>query len=438
MKSKLQQLVLSALTLAVLVGISPEASAWHWAFPFAGGPWHGAAGNYYTGSPRSNGVNCGSCHTGQSRFQNRVSMQVTTRRVQGGSLVNDDIFANGYQPGARYKISVSLVGEHQGFEPTNGQYQDANGTAHKVACPLSPVDNVNILTAEVMDESNTYANYSGNSAGRLRADRTNNPNDLNEANRCLVATAGCGGGTQDYPQRTLQGGPTTVSYSSLRLTNPNGSPPFGSYTCVECDAIVSMYGADVTPTTAGGFPQRVDHFFWTAPNSPPSGNGRIRFYMAFMDGDGYTDIYDDDFAEFRRAICPAGNAACNPTNPPWNFTSVVPAAPTNLSPRQPAPPNFMLGIAATAMALIAMMAMAQLRARRGLMMGATAALLLGVALFATGCVNVKAWERGRMATLCMSRGPDVEEAMIERTFLESREGSSGGSAAAAGGGCACN
>ncbi|CAN0568241.1 unnamed protein product, partial [Laminaria digitata] len=74
----------------------------------------GGGGNYYTGSPRSQGITCSSCHIGQSRFQNRASLQVTTRRVNGGSLVNDDIFANGYMPGARYKVSVTLVGEHRG------------------------------------------------------------------------------------------------------------------------------------------------------------------------------------------------------------------------------------------------------------------------------------------------------------------------------------
>ncbi len=437
-KSKLQQLFLSALTLVMLVGISPEASAWHWAFPFAGGPWHGGGGNYYTGSPRSNGISCSSCHIGQSRFQNRVSLQVTTRRVNGGSLVNDDIFANGYMPGARYKISVTLVGEHRGFDPPSGQYQDTNGTAHKVACPLE-VDNVNIMTAEVMDEGNTYANFSGNSAGRLRADRTNNANDVNEANRCLVATPGCGGANQDYPQRTLQGGPTTVGYSNLRLTNPNGSAPFGGFTCVECDAIASMYGADTTPTSANSFATRVDHFFWTAPNTAPSaGNGRVRFYITFLDGDGYTDIYDDDVAEFRRAVCPVGNTNCNPTNPPWNFTSLPPVPAPMGTPKSPAPPTFMLGILAAALALFGLLAASGQRSRRLVMAGATAVVLLGVAFMATGCVNVKAWQRGRMATLCMTRGPDVEEAMIERTFLESREGSSGGSAAAAGGGCACN
>jgi len=108
------------------------------------------------------------------------------------------------------------------------------------------------------------------------------------------------------------------------------------------------------------------------------------------------------------------------------------------TPKWPAPPTFMLGILAAALALFGLMSMSGQRSRRLVMAGATAVVLLGMAFMATGCVNVKAWERGRMATLCMTRGPDVEEAMIERTFLESREGSSGGSAAAAGGGCACN
>lgn len=438
MKSKLQRLLLSFAAFAMLLAASAEAQAWHWAFPFATGPWHGAGGNYYTGSPRSLGITCASCHVGQSRFQNRVGIQVTTRRVQGGSLVADDIFANGYQTGARYKISVTMLGEHRGFEPTNGTYQDPGGTAHKVACPLT-VDNVNLLTVEVMNEGNVYADFDGNAAGTMRGDANNQANSVNQASRCLVATSGCGGGAADYPTRTLQGGPTTVSYRNMRLTNPNASPPFGTFGCTSCDAIVSMYGADITPTNSGGFPQRVDHFFWTAPGTAPSvGNGRIRFYMAFMDGDGYDDVYDDDYAEFRRGVCPTGNAGCNTTNPPWNFTSVPPVPVSPVSPQRPAPPTMMLGILAAALMLLLLVVVGKSPSRRLVMGGATVAVLLATAVFAGGCVNVKAWERGRMATLCMTRGPDIEEAMIERTFLESREGSSGGSAAAAGGGCACN
>ncbi len=437
-RANIRRWLLSATILALMLAAAPQAQAWHWVFPFAKGPWQGAGGNYYTGSPRSKGVTCSSCHIGQSRFQTRVGMQVVSRRVQGNSLVPDDIFSSGYQPGARYKITVTMIGEHRGFAPASGQYQDSGGLQHKLACPLV-VDNLNLMTAEVMNEGNVYADFDGNAAGTIRADTNTQPDSVNQASRCLVATPGCGGGAADYPPRTLQGGPTTVSYRSLRLTDPNSSPPFGSYGCSGCDAIVSMYGADITPTTSGGFPQRVDHFFWTAPSSPPSvGNGRIRFYMAFLDGDGYRDVYDDDYADFRRAVCPVGNAGCNPTNPPWNFTSVPPAPVAPVSLQRPAPPTVMLGILSAALMLLLLLALGKAPSRRLAMAGATAAVLLGTAVFAGGCVNVKAWERGRMATLCMSRGPDVEEAMIERTFLESREGSSGGSAAAAGGGCACN
>jgi hypothetical protein len=65
-------------------------------------------------------------------------------------------------------------------------------------------------------------------------------------------------------------------------------------------------------------------------------------------------------------------------------------------------------------------------------------LLAAIALLASSCVVVKPWERERMASLVMSRGADIEESMIERTFLESREAAAGGSAAGKGGGCACN
>ncbi len=64
--------------------------------------------------------------------------------------------------------------------------------------------------------------------------------------------------------------------------------------------------------------------------------------------------------------------------------------------------------------------------------------MLASSLVASGCVMVKPWERGRLATLVMSRGASIGEAMVERTFLESREGATGGSSTGAGGGCACN
>lgn len=68
-----------------------------------------------------------------------------------------------------------------------------------------------------------------------------------------------------------------------------------------------------------------------------------------------------------------------------------------------------------------------------------AALTLGAVTATTSsCVVVKPWERARLATQVMTRGAGIEEAMIERTFLEAREGASGGSAVGAGGGCACN
>ena len=59
-------------------------------------------------------------------------------------------------------------------------------------------------------------------------------------------------------------------------------------------------------------------------------------------------------------------------------------------------------------------------------------------LIASSCAVVRPWERERLATGVMSRTANVEEAICERTFFESREGATGGSAVGAGGGCACN
>ena len=246
-------------------------------------------------------------------------MQVTTRRVNGGSLVADDIFANGYMPGARYKVTVRMLNEHKGRQPNDGSYEDPNGTAEKVACPRV-AENRNLMTAEVMSEGQVYASFDGNQAGALRADADNNSNSTAEG-YCRDGSDGCFNGV-DIPPVISGGGPTTVTYRSYRLSNPNANPPFGEWTCGICDKIASNTGGDNTPGTGGQFNTVEWHFFWTAPATVPGGNGRIRFYIAVVDGDGYSDTYDDDIVEFRRAVCPQGNASCNPTNPPWNLSLI--------------------------------------------------------------------------------------------------------------------
>ena len=65
-------------------------------------------------------------------------------------------------------------------------------------------------------------------------------------------------------------------------------------------------------------------------------------------------------------------------------------------------------------------------------------LVLSPSFAAPGCAVVRPWERGRLAKRVMSRSVRMGEAMCERTFLEAREGATGGHAAGAGGGCACN
>ena len=55
-----------------------------------------------------------------------------------------------------------------------------------------------------------------------------------------------------------------------------------------------------------------------------------------------------------------------------------------------------------------------------------------------GCATVRPWQRQQLATAVMSESERPGEAMCERTFLESREGATGGSSVGAGGGCACN
>lgn len=426
----MKKLVLTLSLFASLMIAAPSAMAWDWGSPFSRGPWRGSGGNFATGSPRSLGITCTSCHLGAQNIppNQRIGLQVSARRDNGGSLVAADIFANGYQPGARYKITVRLLNEHKGRQPSNGSYEDPNGSAQKVSCPRT-AENRNLMSAEVMNEANVYANYNGNGAGSIQADSDNNSAST-ASGACNSGTDGCMFGAT-YPPAILAGGPTTMSLTRWRLSNPNANPPFGEWSCdMSCDTIVANVGGDVTPDTGQPFNTVEWHFFWTAPNNAPN-NGRIRFYIAAVDGDGYSDTYDDDIAEFRRAVCPQGNAMCNPTNPPWNYTSVPPVVP-GVTPKAP-PPMWLLAAIAGMIAL--MIVVFRSRRARAVALAATGALFLA---FFTGCVNVKAWERGRMATNVMTRGPDIEEAMIERTFLESREASSGGSAAGAGGGCACN
>lgn len=69
---------------------------------------------------------------------------------------------------------------------------------------------------------------------------------------------------------------------------------------------------------------------------------------------------------------------------------------------------------------------------------ATVIALVMLTFSVSGCAVVKPWQRGRLAKQVMSRGDRVGEAMCERTFLEAREGATGGSEVGAGGGCACN
>ena len=66
---------------------------------------------------------------------------------------------------------------------------------------------------------------------------------------------------------------------------------------------------------------------------------------------------------------------------------------------------------------------------------------LGVILaagFGTGCATLRPWQRQHLASRVMSQTVRPAEATCERTFLESREGATGGNAAGASGGCACN
>lgn len=62
--------------------------------------------------------------------------------------------------------------------------------------------------------------------------------------------------------------------------------------------------------------------------------------------------------------------------------------------------------------------------------------ITAVALTASGCVTVQAWERGRLADPQMKFGDDASLAAYQAHWQEAREGAAGGSGVQ-GGGCGC-
>jgi hypothetical protein len=59
-----------------------------------------------------------------------------------------------------------------------------------------------------------------------------------------------------------------------------------------------------------------------------------------------------------------------------------------------------------------------------------------VLVLASGCVPVRAWERGALAHPTMT--PDSSQGPAEEHMRSVHEGATGGTGAAAGGGCGCN
>ncbi len=325
---------------------STAASAWFIPDQFAGPYFRNSGGNHYTGSPRSM-YSCDGCHTGAEDFppDTRISLAVSSQRVNGGSLEPYDVFANGYVPGERYKIRVQLVGEHRGHTMPDGSYQGPGGTDYKVDCPksasgaffISQLHNRNQITAEVVSEDGVYADDQGNAAGRLRPDATGG---ATAEGQCL-STDRCqnsGGGGTPLPPGMEAGGPTSIMARHW-VNDPTSNPPLGNWSCGLCDAIVSNSHDMPTPADPNGFAPFATEFFWTAPaNAPATEGGRIRFYIAGVDGDGYADTLDDDFASVKVAVCPAGSAVteCDPmVGPGWGLGGT--AAPPSGRGSSPSP-----------------------------------------------------------------------------------------------------
>lgn len=331
------RLLHSTLAFATVFGAAALSSsaAYAWFIPdqFAGPYFRNSGGNHYTGSPRSMYA-CDGCHLGSENFppSERIALQVTSQRVNGGSLESYDLFTNGYNPGERYKIRVEMLNEHLGHYMNDGSYQTPEGTDYKVDCPkheggatyLQQLHNRNHITAEVMNEDGVYATHGGNEAGALRPDSTGGATAegpcLN-TNRCTANDA--------LPPGMEAGGPTSIMARHW-VNDPTSNPPIGNWSCGVCDAIVSNMHDLPTPSEGGAFTTFATEFFWTAPNTAPAAEGgRIRFYIAGVDGDGYADTLDDDFASVKVAVCPAGSNECDPmVGPDWGLGVVAgPPAP---------------------------------------------------------------------------------------------------------------
>ena len=67
----------------------------------------------------------------------------------------------------------------------------------------------------------------------------------------------------------------------------------------------------------------------------------------------------------------------------------------------------------------------------------TIVFFFALLLSATGCQQVKPWERGHLAKAEMAWSSDPLESLLQDHIFFSKEASSGGDSAA-GGGCGCN
>jgi hypothetical protein len=316
---------------------SSVAHAWFIPDQFSGPYFRNSGGNHYTGAPRGMYA-CDGCHVGSEDFppSERISLAITSQRVNGGALEAYDLFTSGYVPGDRYKIRVELVGEHRGHNMADGSYQDPAGTQWKVDCPkntggpfyISQLHNRNQITAEVVNEDGVYADHAGNAAGHLRPDSTAGAT----AEGACLNTARCTA-NDPLPPGLEAGGPTSIMARHW-VNDPTSNPPLGNWSCGVCDAIASNSHDMLTPATENAaFAPFVTEFFWEAPGTPPATEGgRIRFYIAGVDGDGYADTLDDDFAAAKVAVCPAGAsvAECDPMiGPGWGIGAMGAPPPTS-------------------------------------------------------------------------------------------------------------
>lgn len=187
----------AALALLVASSAAPSAWAFHAGATFeqpasAGG----GEFNYYTGSPPEHGWKCDLCHQNP---EGKISVQITSAPNLFSSA------SASYTPGATYKLTFKLVGEHLGFN--------------------SPMANYNSIAVEIVNDQ-------GLPGGAIAA------GDIGTTAQSTYISAGMKAGLDAWTFNWIAPGPTD---------GPDGGPP----------GKVTFFVAAVDGNAADGGPESV-------------------------------------------------------------------------------------------------------------------------------------------------------------------------------------